>query len=91
MISADWGKLLFFDDGEHPTNNLPQKILAEIPKLATQWRVMYDFKPTATAHASELSPSFALYSLVNEQVLVIEVSCTTSSIFLGIGSDRPGV
>ena len=91
MISAGWGKLLFFDVGEHPTDNLPCKRLATIPKLATQWRVMYEFKPTATAHASKSCPSFGLYSLVNEQVLVIEVSCTSSSIFLGIGSERPGV
>ena len=89
MISAGWGKLLFFDVGENATNNVPHKILAEIPKLATQWRVMYDFKPTATAHASEPCPSFALYSLGNEQVLVIEVAFTSSSIFLGIDSFGP--
>ena len=90
MISAGWGKLLFFDVGEQPTNKLPSKILAKIPKLATQWRVMYDFKPTATAHASKLCPSFALYSLENEQVLVIEVACTSSFIVLGICIVRPG-
>ena len=88
MISAGWGKLLFFDVGEHSTNDAPSKKLAEIPKLGAQWRVMYDFKPTATAHASKFCPSFALGSWENEQVLVIEVACTSSSIILGI--DRPG-
>ena len=91
MISAGWGKLLFFDVGEHSTNDVPSKKLAEIPKLGTQWRVMYDFKPTATAHASKFCPSFALGSWENEQVLVIEVACTSSSILLGIDSDSPGV
>ena len=91
MISADWGKLLFFDDGEHPTNNLPQKILAEIPKLATQWRVMYDFKPTATAHAPKPCSSFALGSFENERVLMIAVACTSSRILLAIDIDRPGI
>ena len=91
MISAGWGKLLFFDVGEHPTDDLPSKKLSEIPKLATQWRVMYDFKPTATADASKLCPSFAIDSWETEQVIVIEVSCTSSSILLGIDSDSPGV
>ena len=91
MISAGWGKLLFFDVGENATNNVPHKILAEIPKLATQWRVMYEFKPTATAHASEPCPSFAIDSWENEQVLVIEVACTSSIVLLRICSDRPGV
>ena len=71
MISAGWGKLLFFDVGEYSTNDVPPKKLAKIPKLGTQWRVMYDFKPTATAHASKFCPSFALGSWENEQVLVI--------------------
>ena len=90
MISAGWGKLLFFDVGEHSTNDVPSKKLAEIPKLGTQWRVMYDFKPTATAHASESCPSFAINSWETEQVIVIEVSCTSSIILLGICCDRPG-
>ena len=92
MISVGWGKLVFFDDGKHPTDDLPCKRLEPtIPKLGTQWRVMYDFKPTATAHASEPCPSFALDSWENEQVLVIEEACTCSIVLLRICSDRPGV
>ena len=90
MISAGWGKLLFFDVGEHSTNDVPSKKLAEIPKMGTQWRVMYDFKPTATAHASESCPSFAINSWGSEHLVVIEVACTSSSILLGIDIDRPG-
>ena len=92
MISAGWGKLLFFDDGEHPTDNLPVgKRLATIPKLTTQWRVMYDFKPTATAHAPKPCSSFALGSFENERVLMIAVACTSSRILLAIDIDRPGI
>ena len=53
-------------------------------------RVMYDFKPTATAHASESCPSFAINSWGSEHLVVIEVVCTSSSILLWINIDRPG-
>ena len=90
MISAGWGKLLFFDDREYPTDNLRKRLEPTIPKLGTQWRVMYDFKPTATAHASESCPSFAINSWGSEHLVVIEVVCTSSSILLWINIDRPG-
>ena len=43
----DWGRLVFFDIEEHqiPDQNQEQ-ILAAIPKLGTQWKIIYELKPT---------------------------------------------
>ena len=45
---AGWGKLVYFDTEEHQIKSQGDKRvhLARIPKLAAQWKIIYDFKPT---------------------------------------------
>ena len=45
MNFADWGKLVFFDTEEHEVT-AEKSTLAHIPKLADQWKIIFDFKPT---------------------------------------------
>ena len=40
---AGWGNLVFFDTEEH---QIKCKLVAKIPKLESQWRIIHDFKPT---------------------------------------------
>ena len=49
------GDLVFFDTGEQDASQTA-KILAQIPKLAPEWKIIYDFKLTAQprAYAVEL-------------------------------------
>ena len=40
---ADWGNLVFFDTQEHQIPNEFHKLVT-IPKLETQWKILYDVK-----------------------------------------------
>ena len=52
MLSG-WGNLVFFDTEEHQaTERMGGKKIAQIPKLGSQWRIIYDFKPTEYLQAS---------------------------------------
>ena len=55
LLLAGWGDLVFFDTGEQDASQTA-KILAQIPKLAPEWKIIYDFKLTAQprAYAVEL-------------------------------------
>ena len=43
------GSLVFFDTEEHQISN---KVMAQIPKLGSQWRIIHDFKPTEYLQAA---------------------------------------
>ena len=40
-----WGNLVYFDTVEHHINR-HRVLLTTIPKLAAEWKIIYDFKPT---------------------------------------------
>ena len=40
---ADWGNLVFFDTQEHQILNVRHELVT-IPKLETQWKILYDVK-----------------------------------------------
>ena len=42
---ADWGNLVFFDTQEHQIPNEFHELVT-IPKLETQWKILYDVKRT---------------------------------------------
>ena len=42
---ADWGHLVFFDTQEHQIPNVSHELVT-IPKLETQWKILYDVKRT---------------------------------------------
>ena len=48
MLSG-WGNLVFFDTEEH---QIAHKDISQIPKLGSQWRIIYDFKLTEYPQAS---------------------------------------
>ena len=53
-----WGNLVFFDIEEHqiPTDGEP-KMLADIPRLGTQWKIIHEFKPTEYPPAGDPTKS----------------------------------
>ena len=45
LYSAGWGNLVFFDADEHQITDKPV-LLASIPRLEAQWKIIHEFKPT---------------------------------------------
>ena len=45
LYFAGWGKLVFFDADEHQITD-KEVLLASIPRLEAQWKIIFEFKPT---------------------------------------------
>ena len=49
LFFAGWGNLVFFDTEEYRITGsrapLQRKVLAMIPKLGSQWKIIHNFKP----------------------------------------------
>ena len=62
MLSG-WGNLVFFDTEEHQaTERMGGKKIAQIPKLGSQWRIIYDFKPTESLQAATSRGGISLHT-----------------------------
>ena len=87
-----WGNLVFFDTEERrlPLPGLifpawdwdwetdETKILARIPKLGSQWRIIFDFKPTwLPSYASDTDYYEVLNALIRLKDSRPLVSCPT--------------
>ena len=59
MLSG-WGNLVFFDTEEHQAAY--KKQIAQIPKLGSQWRIIYDFKPTESLQAATSRGGISLHT-----------------------------
>ena len=47
VFHAGWGRLRYFDLGEHLINGPAVITLARIPKLGAQWKVIHEFHPVS--------------------------------------------
>ena len=45
LYFVGWGNLVFFDSEEHQITD-KQVLLASVPKLEAQWKIIHEFKPT---------------------------------------------
>ena len=76
LISSGWGRLAFYDPDEHMIRDR-QITVARISKMASEWKIIHDFKPTAS-----------VFPLIRFSV---NVSSSTSKIALYIAYTGIGV
>ena len=81
FISSGWGRLAYYDPDEHKlTNN--SKTLARISKMASEWKIIHDFKPTAAVFPST---TFGLVLSSSEPRVVLSLEIlhpTSTSVYL---------
>jgi len=53
-----WGSLVFFDTEEHQILTDWPRILAKIPKLGTQWKIIHEFKPPVNLQEGDPAMDF---------------------------------
>ena len=58
-LLAEWGNLVFFDAQERLIPKESRRLIT-IPKLETQWKVMYDVKPTKPVQLEKYHPSLGI-------------------------------
>ena len=46
LCFAGWGSLVNFDTEEHEAEDGKEVLMAKIARLADEWKIIYDFKPT---------------------------------------------
>ena len=90
FISSGWGRLAYYDPDEHkPTNN--STTVAIISKMASEWKIIHDFKPTAIVFPST---TFGLVLSSSEPRVVLSLEILhppSTSVFLRLVNTAKGV
>ena len=77
-----WGKLVYFDTEEHQVffSTSATATWASIPKLADQWKIVYDFKTTTDYHLTADELHFSIW-----------MSTSSQNYILGIYFEHPNI
>ena len=81
---AGWGSLVHFDTAEHEITD-EETLLLSIPKLATPWKIIHEFKPTDYS----LTPDPIYNSLPPNTSLIITTS--SGQYFFGVQFNDPNI
>ena len=82
-MSSGWGRLVYYDPAEHKiTNN--STIVARISKMASQWKIVHDFKPTDYPAAFIHPRTILSLSSSSTRGFMLELSVLPTKIVLEI-------
>ena len=78
---SDWGHLVFFDTLEHQIPNEPHELVT-IPKLETQWKILYDVKRTEHLQVGNPRKYYATLNIRFGRDAIVGIAVSPTQIFL---------
>ena len=79
---ADWGHLVFFDTQEHQIPNVSHELVT-IPKLETQWKILYDVKRTEHLQVENPRKYYAILNIRVGRHTFVGTAVSPTRIILG--------